>query len=153
MNDMQYILRFRLQKYIVILFSIIWLGLGFIAISWDLCHNYRDYLSKILLSLEEKRALVTEGDFYKFLKFCDDTIPKNKDIKWVLPAGIFLGFDDYYFYKAYYYLYPRNYREDAGYILVYKKKDYIAPRGYKLLAEFGEDKYILVQAALNAAIK
>lgn len=137
--------KFKLQQYFLILFSVIWVTLGFIAIFGDLRHNYKDYLLKIPLSLEEKRAIATEGGFYQFLKFCDNAIPKNKDVRWVLPAGIFLGFDDYYFYKAYYYLYPRNYREDAEYIAVYKRKDYAAPYGYKLLAEFGEDKYILAK--------
>jgi len=123
--------------------SLIWFLIGVFYLCSEINRDYRDYSYLISLSLEDKRAVISGGDFYRFLMFCDKTIPKGSDIKWVFPEGGFLGNSEYHFFKAYYYLYPRNYRENAGYIIVYGKEAYNAPSGFKLFEEFRKDEYIL----------
>ena len=123
----------------------IWLLQGFLFFYSDLKYNYKNYRLLTVLSLDEKRALTTGWDFYQFLKFCDRIIPKGKDIKWEFPKGSCLGNNGYYFLKAYYYLYPRNYREDADHIIVYDREGYNIPENYKILAEYGKNKYILAR--------
>lgn len=120
--------------------SLIWLMIG---ISYLFSEISQNYIALISFSLDANREFVTGKDFYRFLMFCDRAIPKGKDLKWVFPKGGFLGNSEYHFFKAYYYLYPRNYKEDADYIIVYGKEEFNAPAGFKLLAEFGQNKYIL----------
>ena len=110
----------------------------------DFKSNYKNYRLISPLSLDDKRAVTTGWDFYQFLMFCDRVIPKGKDIKWIFPEGGFLGNSEYHFFKAYYYLYPRNYRDNADYIIVYNRENYNMPSGYKIFAEYGKNKYILV---------
>jgi hypothetical protein len=110
----------------------------------DLAKNYKDYRLISSFSLDDRRAVTTGWDFYKFLMFSDRSIPKGKNVKWVLPEGRFLGNSEYHFFKAYYYLYPRNFRDDADYIIVYDVEGYDSP-GYKPLTEYAKNKYILVR--------
>lgn len=123
--------------------SVIWIIFGLLLISLDLKSNCINYKRLFSYSLEDRRAVITGVDFYKFLKFCDKLILKGRDIKWIFPEGRFLGNDEYHFYKAYYYLFPRNYRDNADYIIVYNRKEYKAPLDFKIFAEYGPGKYIL----------
>jgi len=120
--------------------SLVWFVIG---ISYLFSEIGKDYGAPISFSLDANREFDTGKDFYQFLMFCDNTIPKGKDLKWVFPEGGFLGNSEYHFFKAYYYLYPRNYKEDADYIIVYGREGFDAPAGFKLLAGFGQNKYIL----------
>jgi len=125
---------------------IIWLLFGTFLILSDLKHNYGNYKMLIPLSLDERRAVTTGRDFYKFLTFCDRAIPQGKAIKWIFAEGT-LWEIRYLEFRANYYLYPRSYRDNACYIIVYNRQDYKAPPGYRLLCIYGENKYILLKEA------
>jgi hypothetical protein len=123
--------------------STLWILLGLFFLSDDFTQNLQSYKILMRLSLDGKRAITTGVDFYQFLMFCDKIIPERENIKWVFPEGAFLGNSEYHFYKAYYFLYPRHYQENADYIIVYGREGYAAPQGYGIFAGYGKEKYIL----------
>ncbi len=136
-------MKIKILLKLFLLVSGIWIIYGAFILFSTISQSCKNYSSIAKLSLEDKRAAITGWDFYQFLMFCDKTIPERKDVRWVFPKGNFLGNSEYHFFKAYYYLYPRNFREDASYIMVYERPDYAAPAGYKVMAEYEKDKYIL----------
>jgi hypothetical protein len=95
-------------------------------------------------SLEEKRAIITAGDFYAYLKFCESKIPAGSGMNYVFPG--------YYYFreKAMYYLAPIYETNDPEYVLVYDPngdlKDAINKKilsGFKLFAKLKEGQLIL----------
>lgn len=137
----------RFEKRIKLLFlisiSIVWFLMTVFLIIFDFKNNYKNYEAIAQSSLNDKRALITGRDFYQFLMFCNRLIPEEKGIRWLFPEGRFLGNDEYLFYKAYYYLYPRNYRDNADYIVVYDRQGFKPPPDYKVFAVYGIRGYIL----------
>ncbi len=95
-------------------------------------------------SLEEKRAIITLGGFYKFIKFAQLKLPEGAGFSLLHPQGY------YYVSKANYYLYPRHHEEKADYILVYNPtrsldkqiNDYLS-KGYKRFATHKKGEFIL----------
>lgn len=92
-------------------------------------------------SLEEKQALSTYGtfyDFYQFLKFSNNEIPKGSSFDLKDPGGYI-----YFINKAKYYLYPTYQSTDnAEYILVYDVGNF-NKNGYKMFRSFKDNAYIL----------
>jgi hypothetical protein len=129
----------------IIAISVIWLASGVFFMICDFKNKYRLYDVPLVFPPEYERAAFAEQDFYQFLKFCDKKIPEGKDVRWELSEDKFLR-KDVHFSKAYYYLYPRNYRVDADYIIVYGKKGYSAPSGYTVFAEFGKNAYVFIKS-------
>ena len=125
----------------------VWLAFGLTAIFRDSVGLAKGRIQLSRLTMDERRAIVTGRDFYRFLKLCDAIIPQEKDVKWVFRRGNYLGYDEYLFYRAYYFLYPRNYRENADYIILFGRKDYDVPAGFTSVAEFGKNNFILTRQA------
>lgn len=102
---------------------------------------YADWLTFAGKSLDEKHAIVTVGDYYQFLQFCDKVLPERSRIS-------FSSADSYIYEKGAYYLYPHLYdrfnlgKRDADYLIVYNQV--LSPSSsYEVFAKFAEDKYIL----------
>ncbi len=132
------------MKSAVILFAaVFWLGYGVARITQDFNRSLKKFMLLKKFSLEDRRALLAGPAFYFFLKYCDSVIPAGKTIKWVFPEGRYMGNDEYYFYKAYYYLYPRKYSDSANYIIVFGRKNYRIPVGFRQSAAFGDNVFIL----------
>jgi hypothetical protein len=101
---------------------------NFLAVQRDV-----PYLGK---TLETKRAIMNEGDFYAFIKFAGRELP---------PAASFeiATARPYYDYRAAYYLYPRDYLKGADYLLVYDGRlERRALKKYKLWKTFRPGAYI-----------
>jgi hypothetical protein len=90
-------------------------------------------------SLEEKRALQNEKDFYQFIKFAEANIPAS--------AGFDVLANPKYHYsrqRAAYYLYPRPRQEKANYLLVFDQTpDAKTMRDYRIAARFRKGAYLL----------
>lgn len=96
--------------------------------------DYRNLLGK---TLEEKRAYVTGREFYNFIIFCENIIPK--DATYSVEAKYDQSLD--YFSFAYY-LYPAMRDIDnPEYVACYKTK--FSKRGYSVTDSLTEDQYIL----------
>ncbi len=118
--------------------------------------EYKDYYKFALgVSLENLRAYHSSfghqvDDFYRILKFCDRRLPQNEEIQ------IILSTENYFKYlylreKARYFLYPRNYGENAipkNFVLVYQNDDFVIPDDYEIMATFGVHKYLLRKTKL-----
>lgn len=95
-------------------------------------------------SLDEKRALVTLGDYYGFLKFAGSKLPGGSGFNLLHPPRY------YYLDKANYYLYPTHFDKNADYLIVYdpggilndQVSDYFK-KGFKLFATYKEGEFIL----------
>ena len=123
----------------------LWLGGGLFYAANNFWITFKSYGGFDQLTLPEKNTLINPKDFYHFLLFCDECIPKNSTIQWILPNGSFLGNDEFYFFRAYYYLYPRNYHQNAEYVIVFKNPDYIPSLGYEIFSSYAKDMYILLR--------
>lgn len=122
--------------------SLIWLSWGVYCLGSFSHNNFETDKALFGLSLDDKRALVTGREFYGFLKDCERAIPPDKSLR-----GIFVGADkgetEFYYYRSYYFLFPRNFTQDADYIILYNLGTEGIPAGYKLAARFGPNKSIL----------
>lgn len=127
-------------KKTIIICLFLWLALD-ARILLDQARTVRlDFQTFYGKSLEEKRAAITLGDYYDFLKFADAKIPRG--------SGFNLLFLPQYYYleKANYYLYPTHYDKKGDYVLVYNADDQAADyikAGYKILAVYKKGEYIL----------
>jgi hypothetical protein len=95
-------------------------------------------------SLEEKRALVTLGDYYDFISFAATKIPQGSSFNVIRPQGY------YYMEKAVYYLYPDYVNEKPEYMMVFdpyksmgKDIGEAMKNGYKAFATYKEGAFIL----------
>lgn len=88
-------------------------------------------------SLNEKRALVNTGDFFPFIQFCKMQLPKQAKFDFRI-GGMYNDI------KAKYYLYPREYRKNSQFMLIYDHK--MEPellKDYKLWKNFRPGALIL----------
>ena len=119
---------------LIIFFLWIFLESSSLLNHWISFQRDRPFFGK---SLEEKRELLNNKDFYPFLKFADREIPAGAPFD-VLFAGMFN--QD----RAIYYLYPRPYLNNAPYLLVFDRrigKDSL--KKYKIWKRFRKGAYIL----------
>lgn len=123
---------------IVVLISLLfWLK----CIYTDFRENAHFYYYLLKHKLEERRAAVNYRDFYRFIKICDDSIPKNEDIAWVFNKED-IDLSRSLAKRAHYYLLPRTFRREANYIIVYELAGY-RKDGYGVFKEFAPGKLIL----------
>lgn len=103
----------RLGKNIVIAILIFWalLEMSSWYTNWL---NLQDDLPLLGKSLDEKRVMVNSGDFYAFIKFCEENIPPQANFDMRIPPV-------YNDIKASFYLLPRFYAVESDYIIVYDK--------------------------------
>ena len=96
-----------------------------------------DYKNLFGKNLEDKRAHVAGEEFYEFILFCKEIIPEGSG--YTVNANYDATLD---YFRFAYYIYPsmRN-LHNPEYIACYKVK--FAKVGYKLIASFSNDKYIL----------
>ncbi len=129
------------QAFIISL-SAVWLVWGSYLLISIFSNNFESDKFLFGLSLDDKRALVTGREFYGFLKDCERAIPPDKSLR-----GIFVGADtgetEFYYYRSYYFLSPRNFTKDADYLILYNLGIEGIPAGYQLTAQFGPNKSIL----------
>jgi len=99
--------------------------------------NLQDDLPLLGKSLDEKRAMVNTGDFYAFIKFCEDQIPNQATFDIRIPPL-------YNDIKANYYLLPRFRQKDGEYMVVYDKpvEDEVW-HNYEMQAKFRDGAFIL----------
>jgi hypothetical protein len=77
--------------------------------------------------------MVNPGDFYPFIRFCEKQLPLNAEFDF----RIQLVYGDI---KAKYYLYPRKFKKDAEYLIVYDQEP---PKGYSPWQTFRPGALIL----------
>jgi hypothetical protein len=90
-------------------------------------------------SLDEKRAIISLGDFYDFMLFCNKSLPEGVEVN-ILASNVY--FSD----RAGMYLYPHIIRNNvvADYLIVYDTDpDHEKYKGFELFAKFSEGEYIL----------
>jgi hypothetical protein len=90
-------------------------------------------------TLEQKRELQNVKDFYPFMKFAEKKIPSNASFTLLVNTKY-----PYSSERAGYYLYPREQKETADYLLVFDRKpgrDIL--RNYDLIGKFRDGAYIL----------
>lgn len=131
-------------KKIIVICLFFWIALDFRILIDQARTAFLDAQTFYGKNLDEKRALITLGDYYGFLKFAELKLPEGSSFKLLNPP--------YYYYlgKANYYLYPIRFDEKADHILVYdpdrilgnQVSDYFK-KGYKLFATYKEGEYIL----------
>ncbi|KPJ69767.1 hypothetical protein AMJ44_02325, partial [candidate division WOR-1 bacterium DG_54_3] len=88
-------------------------------------------------SYEEKLVIANTGDFYHFIRFCENNIPPESSFDMSIPPF-------YNDIKARYYLYPRKYEKNAPFLVVYDmapEEDLSAK--YSSWKKFREGAYIL----------
>ncbi len=133
------------SKKIVIICLIFWVALDF-RILIDLARTaILDAQTFYGKSLDEKRALITHGGYFSFLKFAESKLPKGTSFNILHPPHYYYSRE-----KAYYYLYPTHIADEANYLIVYdpekildkEANDYLE-KGYKLFARHKEGEYIL----------
>lgn len=89
-------------------------------------------------SLDEKRAAISGGDLYEYVKFVNENLPERTVVNFVGPV--------YFRERAAMYLYPNTFRhkEAAEYVLVYGETPDPEKYGnYETFATFREGKYIM----------
>ena len=119
---------------------IIWLALWVFFTARELFlknGHFYDYKELLSRSLDGKRSYVTGDEFYKFLVFCNEKLPRGSIYEWV---GIEEG--DLAKRRAAYYLYPHLEKKDAEFILIYDKPGF-GKDGYKPFAALDERRYLI----------
>jgi putative flippase GtrA len=99
--------------------------------------NLRNDLPLFGQELEQKRAMVNTGDFYPFIRFCEEKLPAGAAYDMRIPAM-------YNDVKAIYYLYPHENTTEADYLVVYDKE--VEPdvrRVYEPFAVFRPNAFIM----------
>ena len=121
-------------KIIFLAWTAIWLLFLVRGLAKGEARDYRNLFGK---GLEEKHAYVTGEEFYKFIVFCKNVIPKGSD--YTVEASYDETMD---YYRFAYYVYPllRD-LDDPEYIVCYKVN--FSKEGYEPAAHLEGDKYIL----------
>jgi len=133
-------------RVLLIIFSIIWFFWGAYLVVKDIPQSLERGKLSLALNLEGRRDYVLGGDLYSFIKFAEKNIPEDKTIN-VIFRGDEFGAQLFY-YRVYYYLYPRQFAKNADYFLSYNLSLAEIPAGYKPAAEFDARKYLLIKEGL-----
>ena len=145
-----------MKRLLVLLFFLVWISVFLTTCLIPAGKSFFLMLSQPLKNLEEKK-LALWGDFYRFMQFCKDEIPRNKDVIFFNPRQVYeksygpgRGFVMWEWHRQYagYELYPRRVhalspggKEKADYIIIYGQQvDFPC---FGRLAEFGKGRYIL----------
>jgi hypothetical protein len=126
----------RAVKKIFILVIAVWAALEASSLYTDWL-NLQSDLPLVGRSLEQKRALVNTGDFYDFIRFCEDKLPAGAAYDMRIPPI-------YNDVKAIYYLYPHANLKEADYLIVYDQE--VEPetrRNYEPFAVFRPNALIM----------
>ncbi len=126
------------QKTIFKAIFLVWIAIWLLFLVRGLVkEEFRDYKNLFGKTLEEKRAYVTGEEFYRFIMFCKDIIPKCSDYR--LEANYDADMD---YFRFAYYIYPSlRDLDDPKYIVCYKVK--FRKKGYDIVASLSDNKYIL----------
>ena len=116
----------RAVKKIFVCVVVLWAALEFSSLYTDWL-NLRNDLPLIGKDLEQKRAMVNTGDFYPFIRFCEEKLPAGAAYDTSIPPV-------YNDIKAVYYLYPHENVKGADYLIVYDQE--ISPEARRAYAPF-----------------
>ena len=151
MNATKILIKFS-RKIILFLSLFTWILLWY-RYSWNEVKNKVPYY-KIALksSLDQLRSMHCiydnqSRDYYTIVRFCDKVIPSGEKLKLVIPT-MPANRHEFLSAKGRYYLYPRNYGNNAemtDYILIYGMEDFRIPDGYQKCVVFGSDKYLIAK--------
>jgi len=112
----------------------------------DLKMLVADYQAMWGKTIDEKRDVITGGDFYDFLEFCDKTLPRGAGVDFAFSDNLYYAFPEWLPIKARYYLFPRVNDSASPYKLVFgpgaEAKLNITKR-YQLIAKFKDGEIIL----------
>jgi len=133
-------------RVLLIIFSIIWFLCGAYFVVKDIPQSLDRGKLSLALNLEGRRDYVLGGDLYSFIKFAEKNISENKTINVVYRGDEFSA--QLFYYRVYYYLYPRQFAKNADYFLSYNLSLTEIPDGYKPAAKFDANKYLLIKEGL-----
>ena len=126
----------RAVKKIVILVIALWAALELSSLYTDWL-NLRSDLPLVGQGLEQKRTLVNTGDFYPFIRFCEEKLPAGAAFDMRIPPL-------YNDAKAIYYLIPHANVKDADYLIVYDQEvEPAVRRAYEPFAVFRTNALIM----------
>lgn len=129
-------------KYVVhIIVMAIFLLIWSVCVFADFKQNALFYRYLLNNNLEGRRVAVNYYDFYRFIVLCNNDIPKDEDVAWVLNKKD-KALSRSLAMRLHYYLLPRNFRRQANYILVYELPGY-KREGYEVYKEYVPGKFIL----------
>lgn len=97
--------------------------------------NY--YYHMVLADAEGRRAMTYGPEFYRFLHFCNESLPPRSRFQLIGPPDWSIDR-----VRAHYYLYPHRLSDDPDYLLVYKTPLF-RPNGSVLLAALDQESFIL----------
>lgn len=108
-----------------------------------------DYQAMWGKTLDEKRSIITGGDFYEFVGFCDKNLPDDIAVSHVFSNNLYYAFDGWLSSKAKYYLFPKYRSDSAGYKLVFgpgAQDQLDRTKKHTLIAKFKEEGFIYKEA-------
>ena len=143
----------RLRNTILYVCLAVWTAVWFVYTGAEIKSHIRYYRMASRFSLDTMREFVTTytnktKDYYSILKFCDEALFPGERVRLIISDIPIRA--SFLWNRGRYYLYPRTFGdmndENANCILVYGVKNFEIPEGFRVYAEFSEDKYMLVNA-------
>lgn len=121
-------MKMRISNFILIVLLTSWLFVGGKMVLEQI-KMLRIALTGFMFIAEEQKLRVIDGNFYDFMKYCVENIPRDNDIGFVLTSNPKIGTKtwfktEYFIQRAPYYLYPikvfrKEYRAMVKYLILY----------------------------------
>jgi hypothetical protein len=105
-----------------------------------------DYQAMWGKPIDEKRGVITGGDFYEYLQFCDRALPPGAGVDFVFSDSLYYAFPEWLPIKARYYLFPKYHDPKSPYKLVFgpgAEAKIDKGKRYQLIAKFKDGEVIL----------